>query len=85
MPLFIWEDDSKNGDFCNTESQHEYQNGNLTDAVEAEAEALDRGDRAEWQDGPIDEREPYDVSPGQRFNRWDAERDSQGVDYPRRK
>lgn len=84
MPLFIWESD-KDGDFCNTDSQHEYECGNLTDASAAEAEALERGDRADWQDSSIDENVPYDVSPGQKFNRFDAETDSQGVYYPRRK
>lgn len=81
---WIWED-NKDGDFCNVDSQHEYQAGNLTDAVEAEAEAHDRGEEVIWLDAPVLQEETYEVEAGQKFSRWESSTDSQGVDYQRRK
>lgn len=84
MTLWIWEDEEKQGDFCNTQSRHEYQHGNLTDAVSAEAEALEQGQEVTWVDAPINQSEPYEVQPGKGFTWWESEQDSQGVDYQRR-
>ena len=83
MPLWIWDDNEKEGDFCNVDSQHEYQNGNVTDAVLAAAEALAAGEEGIWGDEPIDSNEPVEVEPGQHFSRWNSSIDSQGVDYPK--
>jgi len=83
MPLWIWNANDEQGDFSNLESRHEYQNGNITDASNAEAESLDEGDEVVWVDEPVDLNQPVNVSPGDRFNLWESEQDSQGVDYPK--
>lgn len=83
---WIWEaQPEEQGDFCDRASQHEYQSGNLTDAVEAETETHDRGEEVVWIDAAIDQDTVYEVRPGQQFNRWESSRDGQGVNYPRRK
>lgn len=83
--LWIWTSRGEQGDFSDLESHHEYQCGNITDAVQAEAEAVDRGDNVIWAEAPIDPDEPVQVEPGQYLSRWESSQDSQGVDYPRRK
>lgn len=82
---WIWEDNSKSGDFSNLESRHEYQHGNITDAVEAETKELDSGGEAIWWNASIDPNRAVEVKPGQGFNIYESSEDSQGVDYPRRK
>lgn len=82
---WIWESSQEQGDFCDMSSKHEYQSGNLTDAFQAEAEAIDRGEEAVWWDSPDDQSASYNVEPGTQFNRWESTDDSQGVQYQRKK
>jgi len=84
--IWFWEaKPEEQGDFSDINSRHTYQSGNITDAVQAEAEAIDRGEEAIWFDAPIDQNEAYEVQSGQQFNRWESSDDSQGVEYQRRK
>lgn len=52
----------KDGDYSDLDSRYEKQVGNITDAVLAEAEALDRGDKVEWMDSSIDTSRPCRIS-----------------------
>lgn len=69
------------GSHCDTGSHNTYQVGNLTDAVEAETAANERGDRVEWMDAPVDARDTYNVEPGQQFTMSRTEEDHQGVNH----
>jgi len=85
MPNTVWISEAiagEQGAFCDRDSHYEYQSGNLTDAVEQEAEALDRGDEVVWVDAPIDPTVAYTVQSGQGFNLYFSEADSQGVYTP---
>lgn len=76
---------AEQGDFCDSESRHEYQVGNITDAVDAETEALAAGGEAVWLDASIDPNVPYEVQPGQNFVIHRTQEDGQGNNYsPRR-
>lgn len=74
-------DDSEKGSFSDRASGHIYENGNITDAVEAETNANERGDEVVWIDAPIDEQIVYDVDQGQRFNIYTSEDDSRGATH----
>jgi hypothetical protein len=80
--LYIWEaEPEQKGAFSDVKSHNTYQNGNLTDAVEAETKALLQGTPVTWLDAPVLESDPYNVEPGQQFNHVVLSRDSQGVEY----
>jgi hypothetical protein len=76
---------NEQGDFCDTDSKHEYQVGNLTDAVEAETEAVEAGGKAIWVDAAVDESLPYDIEGGQTFVIHRTQEDGQGNNYSRRR
>jgi hypothetical protein len=81
MPKSTWiteSSDDEKGSFCDTTSQHHYQHGNLTDAVEAETDAHNRGESVVWLDSPSSTADVYEVTPGQGFNSIQLESDSQG-------
>lgn len=77
-------DDNEQGSFCDRNSGYHYDNGNLTDVTEQEANAIERGDSTLFWDAPIDDRDPYEIEPGQRFNMLLTETDSHGNDTPSR-
>lgn len=74
-------DDHEQGSFCDRGSGHIYENGNVTDAIEAETNAIERGDEVIFVDAPIGGGD-YEIEPGQRFNIYMSEDDSQGVTTP---
>ena len=85
MPKTLWigeADDSEQGSFSNRDSGHLYQNGNLTDMSEQEANAIERDDEIVFLDAPIDQAVPYEVDHGTRFNMYSSEDDSQNVPTP---
>lgn len=79
--LWIMESGDKDGDFSDTGSHNTYQVGNLTDAVEAESNAIEQGANVIWNESPIDPSLPYEVEAGQKFVIGEFELDSQGVQY----
>lgn len=85
MPKNLWilESSGHDGDYCDVDSRFEYRSGNITDAVEAEAEAIAEGTEVWWGSAPID-GSTYDVLPGQQFTIAQFEEDGQGVQFQRR-
>jgi hypothetical protein len=83
MPKQTWimESDDKDGNFSDIGSHNIYQVGNVTDAVEAEARAIEEGGNAIWNEAAIDPTVPYEVESGQKFVIGEFELDSQGVQY----
>lgn len=79
--VWIMESDGKSGDFSDVASQNTFQVGNLTDAVEAEAKAIEEGAEPIWYNAPVDRSVPYEVESGQTFIIGEFETDSQGVQY----
>jgi hypothetical protein len=83
MPKQTWimESNDKDGDFSDIGSHNTYQVGNITDAVEAEARAIEEGGNVIWNEASVDPTVPYEVEAGQKFVIGEFERDSQGVQY----
>jgi hypothetical protein len=76
--FWIGETDA-DGSHCDTNSHHIIEVGNITDATEQEATAMERDDVVVWIDAPIDQNTVYDIESGQNFTMYRTEADEQGV------
>lgn len=87
MPNRVWASESQpeeKGSFCDSQSRIHYTHGNLTDAVQQESEAIERGEEFVWLDAPYLPADTYTVQPGQEFNLYCSEDDGQGGLTPRK-
>jgi hypothetical protein len=77
--LFWISESEADGSYCDQASHHTIEVGNITDATNQEASAIERNDEVVWVDAPIDQDVVYGVESGQNFAMYRTEADGQGV------